>query len=247
LHRIQNEDVKTGVLSLFVDREINGHKLNPKVVIITAGNPATGGYSTKAMDKAFEDRIMKIPFSRSYEEFLDFMFSKHEPNDLLKFYFAHPSAFNSKLKDGNLKYSFRRLEYAYNIYTYGGGIEETLALSLSPEVLSGFREFKMKSLASYKDLKEGRWRPDVQGTDAILSRALVIDLIEDMKKYNTFNDLEGKRINDFIKSLNAQNKDYLIGQIALVISGEKFLKVRSNWAEVKLLSGLKQFVDVILG
>jgi hypothetical protein len=247
LNRITNEDVKTGLLSLFVDREINGHKLNPKVLIVTAGNPAGGKYSVKPMDRAFEDRIMKIPFSRSYDEFLDYMFATHNSNELLKFYFANPSVFNSRLKEGDLKYSFRRLEYAFNIYTYGGGLEETLALSLSPEVLSGFRDFKSKSLASYPDLKAGRWRAEAQGSDAILSRALLIDLLEDLKKYPTFNDLEGKRLNEFIRSLNAQNKDYFMGQVALILSGEKFLKVRGNWGEVKIFSGNKQFLDVILG
>lgn len=247
LNRITNEDVKTGLLSLFVDRSINGHVLNPRVLIVAAGNPPGGKYSVKAMDKAFEDRIMKIPFTRSYDEFLEFMFSTHNSNELLKFYFAHPSVFNSRLKEGDLKYSFRRLEYAFSIYSYGGEIEESLALSLSPEVLSGFRDFKAKSLASYSDLKSGKWKPEIQGNDAILCRALIVDLIDDLGKYNTFNDLEGKRINAFIMALNAQNKDYLIGKIALLFSGERFLKVRKNWAEVKIFAGMKEFVDVILG
>lgn len=249
LNRIQNEDVRTALLSLFVDKEINGHKLSPKVMIVTAGNPYGTGNSTKKFDKALSDRITVIKFNRTYDEWLDYMFENHQSNNLLKFFFSNPQTFNSRLANKELKYSFRRLEYAYNTVTYGGDSEGvTLNYTLSPEVFHGYRDFVRKTLASYSDLKAGKWRADAEGKDAVMNKAILIDLISDLEKYPKFTDLEGKRINEFLHTVNAQLKSYLFDRLTKsVMIGRDFESVKSNWMQVRLFSGLQEYSNFILG
>jgi len=248
LNRISNEDVKTALLSLFVDKAVNGHKLSPNVLLVSAGNPPTDDYSTKPLDRAFEDRIIKIPFSRSYDEFLDYMFENHDVNDLLKFYFSSPQVFNSKVNKGKSRFSKRRLEYAYNLYTHGGKNAAILSHALSPEVYSGFLEFQKKNLATWGDLKAGRIQIDKNGIplDAVTNRVLTVDFIEELRKYPTYDEITAKRINNFLHQLNGQTRDFFITNLAGIMKDPQWNKVKPNYMEMKLFSGYMEYVNTVL-
>lgn len=92
INRVADPSIKAALLSLFVDRTINGHRFNG--AIIAAGNYGDN-YEINEFDPAFEDRLVKIEFTPNLN------FIKNE-------------RFKNFIKDNNLldRYSLRRLTEA---------------------------------------------------------------------------------------------------------------------------------------
>lgn len=84
INRVIDPSVKAALLSLFVDRSINGHKY--KGVIVAAGNSGDD-YEVSEFDPAFKDRLIQIDFKPN----LNFIKNKQfktfiKSNDLLNRY-----------------------------------------------------------------------------------------------------------------------------------------------------------------
>lgn len=119
LNRVSDSSVKSALLSLFVDRSINGHRYGG--VIIAAGNDGEG-YDVYELDPAFKDRLVTIQFTPD-ASFL-------------------PKDFREYVKDNNLfdKFSLRRLTEASKFLDN----KEVLGLILSPIVAAGWMDFMSK-------------------------------------------------------------------------------------------------------
>lgn len=151
LNRVTSPEMKAGLLSLFVDRKINGHALSPDVMLVAAGNTNSDNYETVDFDAAFTDRIVKYTFEISWNEWLDYMNLVHEESPLLSYYsFAGKKALSA--------YSYRRLEFVLNHYEVNNDVD-FIASALSPMIAKGFLEFVDNKAYSFDDILMGRPKP----------------------------------------------------------------------------------------
>jgi hypothetical protein len=234
VNRVSDSDVKTGLLSLLQDRSINGHKLGKGVLIITAGNTNSDQYDVNDFDLALTDRLVTIPFKRTYKEFLSYMESKNERSDLLDFYKLH--------KDALKEYSFRTLEYALNYHNVSGDTE-ALAYYLSPSIYTLFSEFVGKNLYSFDDLIKGK----VTKSESSGEKKLILDVTEAFKEGFKFDKTSAGHVNKFLNAIRAENKMiFFEGLKKLAMEDKLFENKKAEWKKVDLFRGLKEYLDKYL-
>jgi len=231
INRVSDSDVKTGLLSLLQDRGINGHKLGKEVLIVTAGNTSSEEYDVNDFDKALTDRLVIVPFKRTFKEFLAYMESKNDRSDLLDFY---------KIHGDNLKeYSFRTLEYTLDYYAVSNHLEG-IALYLSPSIYTLFCEYVGKNLYSFEDLIKGK----VKKLEPTGEKKLILDVLEAFKDGYTFNKASATEVNKFLLAIRAESKmTFFQGLRKLALVDKKFDDKRSDWKKLEMFKGLKEYLD----
>ena len=235
INRVNDSDVKSGLLSLLNDRMINGHKLSDSVLIVGAGNPDNDSYETNTFDEALKDRILVIPFNRTYKDFIDYLESTHKSSDLLTFY---------KLNQDSLKeYSFRRLERTLDFFEVNQSIDE-IAFYLSGNILNLFREFLSKNLVTIDDLLKGKIKVEI---DSIAEKKLMLEVVNLLSANHDFSVKESKNINAFLNDSLAENKMLFFTEIQkIALTDKNFEEKKATWKEKKLFDGLKEYLDTYL-
>ena len=236
INRLNDHDVKSALLSLLVDRAINGHKLSPNVLILTAGNTNSDDYDVNDFDKALSDRLVQVPFSRTYKEFLSYMESKHERSNLLDFY---------KLHSDSLKpYSFRRLEYCLNYIEETNDVE-SIALYLSANVFTLFTEYLNKNLFNFNDLLEGKVTKKT--LDSSAEKKLLLDVRDALRDAFSFDTDSAKNVNIFLNAVKAENKQLFFRELQdLALKDKNFDAKKVTWKKLELFKGLKEYMDSYL-
>jgi len=235
INRLNDHDVKSSLLSLLVDRKINGHELSDEVLIVTAGNTNSDDYDVNEFDKALEARLVKIKFSRTYTEFIKYLESKHERSNLLDFYKLH--------SDSLKNFDFRRLEFTLNFIESSNNVE-AINYFLSPSVFTLFTEYLNKNLHNFDDLLNGKIKKEL---DSAAEKKLLFDLKDALKVDFNFDDKQAKNINKFLNSVRAENKQLFFKDIQdLALNDKKFDEKKARWKKLELFKGLKEFLDVYL-
>lgn len=236
INRVNDLDVKSGLLSLLNDRMINGHKISNDVLIVGAGNPDSDNYDTTQFDSALTDRILIIPFKRTFKDFIEYLEKNHAPSDLLTFY---------KLNQDAIKeYSFRRLERTLDFFEVNNSIDE-IAFYLSGNVLNLFREYLSKNLFSIDDLLKGKI--DFEKIDSITEKKLMLDIIYYISEKDSYTIKESKNINAFLNNCKAENKMLFFTEIQkIALNDSDFEAKKTLWREKKLFDGLKDYLDTYL-
>ncbi len=191
IDRVRDNAVKSCLLSLVLDRKINGHELNKETLLISAGNGQADGYDTAEMDLALSDRLVLIPFSYSIEEKIDYLRKNYPDNKFISFLSVKPEIFK--------EFSSRRIEAWLKSDDKDLDI---LDLFLSKEVSRLYRNFLENSLYSLEDIKTGRY--DFTQLSTISKSSLVLDLIESF--YTLKEKTHCLNLNDFISKLRPEEK-----------------------------------------
>lgn len=167
LNRVNSPEIKAGLLSLMVDRKLNGHALSPEVLLVAAGNFVDDRNETVEFDGAFKDRIIRYEFRVDWEEWLEYIELVHPSSDLLNFY-----RFAGSKQLG--KFSYRRLEYVLNHYEINRNANY-IGAGLSMAIASGFQQFIDNKLYSFKDMLDGKPLP--KRIEPAVERAILEDFL----------------------------------------------------------------------
>lgn len=236
INRVTDHDVKSALLSLLVDKGINGHQLHPTSMIVTAGNSNTDDYDVNEFDKALSSRLAAIPFSRSYTEFIKYLESKHERSNLLDFYKFHSDALKS--------FDFRRLEFTLN-FIENDGMLEALNYYLSPSVYTLFSEYLNKNLFKFPDLLNGEITD--KKLDSSAEKKLLLDVKDALKNDYKFTEEQAGHVNKFLNSVRAENKQLFFKDLQdLALNDKEFEKKKAVWKKLKLFTGLNDFLQSYL-
>lgn len=179
--RIRDQSVKTGLLSLLLDRAINGNELRQDAVILTCGN-GTGKndenieYDTVEMDEALKDRLIEVPFRYSIADKISYLKNKYPTNQFVKFLEAKPTYLT--------KASSRRLEAFIKT-----GNNSLCSIMLGDSIARPFKEFLDNSVVGLADLIQG----NVEASKlSVMARSVLIkELTNGFYALHTHPDLSG--------------------------------------------------------
>jgi hypothetical protein len=105
-----NREIRSGLLTLIEDREINGHKLGDGWIIVLAGNPANDRYQgASEFDPALLDRVCPVWFRGEAKETIKYLKAKYPGNWLVDVLEEHPKLIDFDAKGRGTP---RGLEYA---------------------------------------------------------------------------------------------------------------------------------------
>jgi len=105
-----NKEIKSGLLTLIEDGEINGHKLGEGWLTVLAGNPGGDRYQGATdFDPALLDRVCPVWFKGDPNETIKYLSSKYPNHPLVMFLEENPQYIDFEAKSRNTP---RGLEYA---------------------------------------------------------------------------------------------------------------------------------------
>ena len=235
VNRITDTDVKSALLSLLVDREINGHKLNPSVLILTAGNCNSDEYETVELDEAFSDRLITVPFNRSHSDWIEYQRSLRKMNPLLAYFTQNTKSIE--------KYSLRRLERTLDFYEFSGNVEY-LTHYLSSPLMVAFSEFLNNKLFTFTDLIKGKIE-DMSLIDSTSQKKLIFNCIEFLEKKDEFKPQEINNIKAFFSICSAEVKQTLFNELRRMSSNDVvfFNKRKELWKKYHVFSEMEEYRD----
>lgn len=191
MDRVQDQQVKSTLLSFLIDGKINGHEFTGK--IIGAGNGTEEGTNeTSDFDDAMTDRLLKVPFHYTVQEKITYLESVFGNENLfLKYIKAKDSLFED--------FSTRTLEYCLqfpeDFYI--------LQLALGKEVVKHYEQFVNDLVISLDDLISGKSYDKLNSMTKI---SLSHDIAANLGRIVECNAKQIKHLNGFINSLAAEEK-----------------------------------------
>lgn len=122
-NRVTDIDMRSALLSLLCDREINGHKLGDGWQIVLAGNPFGSNYETQEFGPALKDRIVFIDYKPDMEDVQNYFKQRYPDHVLTKVLLDKPEIIDldNKVENGSGDtVTPRTLEATVNItYDFG--------------------------------------------------------------------------------------------------------------------------------
>ena len=216
-----DKDIRSGMLTLLEDREINGHTVGKFWLPVLAGNP-TGddNYETNEMDAALRDRIAKVVMIGDAQLTIDHYKKKYGDHPLVGFISNNPD-FLSYSGDGCSPRSF---EYAMiATLDHKQMPEELLYVALAAELgvqgASTIMAFMKDSLApKYDQVLSGaeeafQWLSSNPGRNDVINginKAFVTDLKNRQASKKKFYDEEIKSIRRYLESVSDEHKLALV-------------------------------------
>jgi hypothetical protein len=191
IDRVQDQSVKSSLLSLFIDGKINGHEF--KGYICGAGNGTTDGNNeTSEFDDAMTDRLLLVPFNYNTDQKIAYLESKYgTENNLLKYFKAKYSIFEDL--------STRSIDYSLQFHDD----MNILKLCLNRELLQHYELFLSNLVVSLYDLISGK---SFEGLTSMTKISLSHDVAANLEKISSCDKKSIKHINSFINSLAAEEK-----------------------------------------
>lgn len=191
LDRVQNSGVKSALLSLFIDRKINGHEF--KGQLCAAGNGTTeGNNETSDFDDAFKDRLLIVPFSYTPDQKLKYLESKHGLNN-------HFLKYCKTKKDLFDDLSTRTIDYAAAF----ADNRAILKHALKREVFNHYENFLNNLTLTFEDLCAGK---SYAFLTSLTKLSLANDLVNNLENLKNMSDDTIKHLNAFVNDLDAEEK-----------------------------------------
>jgi len=240
INRVINSDVKSCLLSLLVDREINGHKLDKSVFIVAAGNPNDDDHDVNDFDAALKDRLVMVEFQPTLKDFLEYLNLNHKKSTFLDFINCSMQSLTN--------YSYRRLEYTLNFLETSKNIEMIQNL-LSYSTYQLYIEYLSNNIHSFQDIKKGKIE-NLENLDITSQKKL----LNDFKEYLLSDDIlgikanESKNINTFLNAMREENKLEFFEFIKQCFLENKINEEKQKViSSKKLFEGLKDLKNIFLG
>jgi hypothetical protein len=215
-----DRDIRSGMLTLLEDREINGHKMGKFWLPVLAGNPIDDKYETNEFDVALSDRLAKVVMNGDIQLTIDYFKRQYAGHPLVEF-LDHQKEFISFSGSG---VSPRSFEYAITATLEFNTIpEKTRQTILSAElgydcaaVITAF--LNDKRAPKYEDLFDGTdsvvaWvteNPERNDAISAINRALVSDLKHKTSQGQAFSDGQKLAIQNYISSIRDEHKCALV-------------------------------------
>jgi len=181
IDRIRDQNVRSALLTLMTDRELNGNKLKHGTLIIGAGNGSSDEYDTVEFDAALKDRISQIPFNFSVEDKLEYLTPKYPNSELMRFITLETKIFSA--------ISGRRIEAA--LMCYNRSFLDPIKYTLGDNYFNLFTKFLDESLFTFSDIckedfvLDGENKgPRVKKLSSLSRRSLALDIIENYYKFD---------------------------------------------------------------
>jgi predicted AAA+ superfamily ATPase len=228
IDRVRDNSVKSSLLSLLIDRKINGHELRPDCLIFTAGNGLGDNYDTIDFDEALKDRLISIEFKYTLNDKINYLRQKYPKNNFVKFLEVKPEIFDQA--------SGRRIESFLKCEN-----NELCHYFLGHEIARIYNHFIESNLITLKDISNGQY--DFSQLSTISKTSLVIDLV------NSFLSLDedkqsAENLNEFINKLRPEEKANYFSRLKKLCleSPEKFKDKSKNLELLGFFSGQKEFL-----
>lgn len=231
INRVSDSDVKAALLSLIVDRQVNGHKLSDAVQIIGAGNPDSDEYDTYELDAALQDRVVKIEFAYTLKEFFNYIKDK---TPFLDFLMDNQQVMTDL--------SRRRIEEGNKMYHV---TQDAMYIELffGQEIASLFNNYMSKRLFGLNDILAGKKSKDSVGIQTALN-----DLASFMLSGKQIEQSQAQNANAFLHGLSAENKLVFFGKLKDLnaeLDAENMEKIVDNLKTSGIFKGLgKYFKEV---
>lgn len=231
IDRISDRSVRSSLLTLITERELNGHKLSDDTLIIGAGNGNSGQYETVEFDVAMKDRISIIPFSYSVEDKLDYLAKKYEEqNSLFWKYINVDHKIFSAL-------SSRRIEAG--LMCYSDSFMEALNYIIGDQYYALFKKFKEESLYTLQNILDGKYKPEK--LTALTRRSLAMDMGND---FLSLDPKYAENINKFLNLCSPEELARFFSKLRklCVDQTDKFHVSSKKLAEAGAFKGFKDFL-----
>ena len=217
-----DRDLRSAMLNLLEDREVNGHKIPRNWVIVLAGNPSQtsngeGNYEVNNFDSALLDRVARVQVVGDVGKLVDYLRKKYENHFLVEF-LNQNRGFISLAGDGITPRTFE-----YGIKAIRGVKDNDAALMLkvlgaefgigyAKAVFLWYQNQKngIQKALLYSDLATGKAgenpaipldRPDVLGT---INQDFVNDLRGRLDSQREFESNEIVRIQRYLRSIKPE-------------------------------------------
>jgi hypothetical protein len=206
-----NKEIKSGLLTLIEDREINGHKLGDGWIVVLAGNPSGDRYQgATEFDPALQDRVCPVFFKGNATETVRYLESKYPDHFLVDFLKENPDTIDFEAKTRGTPRGFEyTIRATRNVNTDDltrnnrelvnlMGCE--LGLELTTHIL-GILDKKIKDLTvnevlndkvkTIRFLKENKANTDVV---ALVEKKVREDIVKQLKKYSRKKEMDGEKL-----------------------------------------------------
>lgn len=190
--RIRDESVKSALLSLWIDRSLNGNDLNENTWIFCAGNGKHDEENTIEFTGALADRIVKIPFSYTVKQKIAWLYENHGHSALLRYFEVKPELFE--------EFSSRRISNALKIQSS----PELLPHYLTDQVARAFKVFCEENLISLEHIKANNY--EFTKLSSLTKISLCHDIAAGLSQLVECGDKELKNINKFVNMLKPEEK-----------------------------------------
>jgi hypothetical protein len=223
--RVRDSSVKASLLSLLIDKSINGNELNPDCIVITAGNGKYDIDETIEMTGAYKDRFIEIDFAYSDEEKIEYFSKRYPENPFVKFLTVKPEILRSN--------SSRRIEAFLKVDN------SLCSYLLGTETARLFKHYIESNLVTLGDIKKGTY--DFNGLSAISKSSLILDIVQGF--FDIKND-EAKNVNKFINLLRAEEKSNYFTKLKKLCleNPEKFQKKANELNGHDMFKSQKDFL-----
>ena len=164
-HTVQQE-----LMNLILNREINGYKIDDKVIILAAMNPSSKygsdfDYQVVDMDAAQENRFVWLNMESDYNQWIKWAIGAGIEQKVIEFISTFPEYLN-KVNDEDVRAtprSYERVSKTYKIYKEQGNIPRNIFLNVIKgnigkviaEEFVSFVEANHEPLISYNDVFSG--------------------------------------------------------------------------------------------
>lgn len=231
IDRVRDSAVKSSLLSLLIDRSINGHALRADCKILTAGNGTTDEksgheYDTVEFDEAMKDRLIEIPFKFSDKQKLDYLRKNYSHNKFMRFLEAKPELFK--------KFSGRRIESFMKVSN------EYCQLFLDKETSRLFTHFIESNLVTLQDVLTNQY--ELTNMSAITRASLIAEVGRYF--YDVKDSSEATNINTFVNALRAEEKGTYFTQLKKLCleEPEKFKNKAIELDKMGMFKGQKAYL-----
>ncbi len=234
IDRISDRNVRSALLTLITERELNGHKLDADTVIIGAGNGNSDQYETVEFDVALKDRISIIEFKYDTEEKLEYLATKYEKENSLFWKYINV---DTKIFDG---LSARRVEAA--LMCYSDSFPDVLKHIIGDNFYALFKKFKAESLYTLKDILEGNWKKEK--LTALTRRSLAMDM--GLEFYKLPKEA-GQNLNKFLNDCSPEELAHFFKKIRKYCYEEvdKFNAKATELSNAGMFKGFKDFLTEV--
>lgn len=231
IDRISDRNVRSALLTLITERELNGHKLAEDTVIIGAGNGNSDQYETVEFDVALKDRISIIEFKYDTEEKLNYLASKYEKENSMFWKYINV---DTKIFEG---LSSRRIEAA--LMCYSEEFPEVLKHIIGDNFYALFKKFKAESLYTLQNVLEGNWKSEK--LTALTRRSLAMDI--GLEFYN-LPSKSGQHLNRFLNDCSPEELAHFFKKVRKYCyeDAAKFNTKATELSDAGMFKGFKDFL-----
>lgn len=227
-NRVHDLDMKSSLLSLWMDRSINSHKIGDGYIQVAAGNPFEDErFETEKPDQALSERFRIIELVPTVDEVIEFLEKKYESHFLLS-YFKENKDMCNLVGDYEASFSPRLIDKAMEI-TFSMKETPLKNEKLTKTILSTYfgHSYSLKIMNFLKDNKELSFEKIVKNVSLVknikktdmplmtkLSEEIFDYVSESFTKKKELTPNEKEAMSAIAKKLNAESMAIILNKIA---------------------------------